>query len=92
MTDYQETLRRLALSDERFAESVLQIGLDTVEAAHLDRKTHALVRLGAALAIDSAPSSYQSNVDVAVLAGATVDEIVGTLITIAPIVGLARVV
>ena len=53
---------------------------------------HALVRLGAALAIDAAPSWYRSNVDVAVLAGASVDEIVGTLIAIAPIVGLARVV
>src|SRR5690348_4289019 len=92
MTDYRETLCRLALSDERFAESVLWIGLDTAAAAHLDPKTHALVRLGAALAVDAAPSSYRSNVDVAVLAGASVDEIVGTLITIAPIVGLARVV
>lgn len=92
MIDHQETLRRLALSDERFAEAVLRIGLDTVEAAHLDQKTHALVRLGAAFAVDAAPTSYHSCVDMAIVAGASVDEIVATLITIAPVVGLSRVV
>ena len=58
----------------------------------LDKKTHALVRLGAAFAIDAAPSSYQSTIDLALAAGASVDEIVGTLIAVAPTVGLARVV
>ena len=58
----------------------------------LDQKTHALVRLGASLAIDAAPSSYQSNVELALAAGASIDEIVGTLIAVAPTVGLARVV
>ena len=59
MADYKETLRRLALNDERFVESVLGIGHDTVAVSRLDPKTHALVRLGASLAIDAAPSSYQ---------------------------------
>jgi len=89
---YKETLRSLALSDEDFVASVLGMGHDTVEVSRLDQKTHALVRLGAACAIDAAPSSYQSTVDVALAAGAEMDEIVGTLIAVAPIVGLARVV
>ena len=92
MAEYKETLRRLALNDERFVESVLGMGHDTVEVSRLDQKTHALVRLGASLAIDAAPSSYQSNVEVALAAGANIDEIVGTLIAVAPTVGLARVV
>ena len=92
MAEYKETLRRLALNDERFVESVLGMGHDTVEASRLDQKTHALVRLGASVAIDAAPSSYQSNVEVALAAGANIDEIVGTLIAVAPTVGLARVV
>jgi alkylhydroperoxidase/carboxymuconolactone decarboxylase family protein YurZ len=91
-TDYKETLRRLALSDERFMETELGMGLDTVKISQLDAKTHALVRLGAALAIDAAPSSYQSAVEPALAAGASIDEIVGTLIAVAPTVGLARVV
>jgi alkylhydroperoxidase/carboxymuconolactone decarboxylase family protein YurZ len=92
MPAYEDTLRRLALNDELFVESVLGMGRDTVEASHLDPKTHALVRLAAALAIDAAPSSYQSVVEKALAAGATVDEIVGSLIALAPTVGLARVV
>ena len=91
-TEYQEILRRLALSDERFMESELGMGLDTVEISQLDPKTHALVRLAAALAIDAAPSSYQSAVEPALIAGASIDEIVGTLIAVAPTVGMARVV
>ena len=92
MPAYKETLRRLALNDELFVESVLGMGRDTLDVSRLDQKTHALVRLGASLAIDAAPSSYQSNVEVALAAGANIDEIVGTLIAVAPTVGLARVV
>lgn len=92
MTAYKETLRRLALNDEWFVASVLGMGHDTVAVSRLDQKTHALVRLAASLAIDAAPSSYQSNVEVALAAGASIDEIVGTLIAVAPTVGLARVV
>ena len=62
-TDHKEILRRLALSDERFIETELGIGLDTVEVSRLDAKTHALVRLAAALAIDAAraPTSPRSS-------------------------------
>lgn len=92
MVEYQQTLRSLALSDERFMESVLRIRHDTGEPSQLDKKTHALVRLAAALAIDAAPTSCQSAVEFALAAGASGDEIVGTLIAAAPIVGLARLV
>lgn len=91
MASYKETLRRLALSDEHFMETELGMG-GTVEGSRLDPKTHALVRLGASLAIDAAPSSYQSAVEPALAAGASIEEIVGTLIAVAPTVGLARVV
>ncbi len=92
MTEYEERLRSLALHDQRFVQSVLGIELDTVDVSRLDPKTHALVRLGALLAADAAPSSYQENVEVALAAGATVDEIVGTVIAVAPTIGLARIV
>ena len=92
MAAYKETLRRLSLNDERFVASVLGMGHDTVEVSRLDQKTHALVRLGASLAIDAAPSSYHANVEAALAAGACIDEIVGTLLAVAPTIGLARVV
>ena len=68
------------------------MGRDAVDVSKLDPKTHALVRLAASLAIDAAPSSYQSNTEMALAAGADIDEIVGTLIAVAPTVGLTRVV
>ena len=68
------------------------MGRDTVDDSRLDPKTHYLVRLGAAFAIDAAPSSYQSSVEFALAAGASVDEIVGTLVAVASTVGVARVV
>ena len=92
MAAYKDTLRSLALNDESFLESVLGMGDRAVEISGLDKKTHALVSLGAAFAIDAAPSSYQSTSDVARAAGASIDEIVGTLIAVAPTIGTARVV
>ena len=71
---------------------MLGIEQDTAELSRLAPKTHALVRLGALLAMDSASSSYQATVEAALAAGATVDEVVGTVIAVAPTVGLARVV
>ena len=44
------------------------------------------------MAIKAAASSYQSNVEMALAAGASVDEIVGTLIAVAPDVGVVRTV
>ena len=89
MDAYKDTLRSLALNDATFVESVLGMGRDTMQASGLDPKTHALVRLASALAVDAAPSSYQSTLDVALAAGAAIDEIVGTLIAVTPIVGAA---
>jgi 4-carboxymuconolactone decarboxylase len=92
VTEYEDRLRSLALNDKRFVHSVLGMELDTVDASRLDSKTHALVRLGALLAVDAAPSSYQASVEAALASGAAADEIVGTVIAVAPTVGLARVV
>jgi alkylhydroperoxidase/carboxymuconolactone decarboxylase family protein YurZ len=92
MTDYEETLRSLALNDDRFVALVLGMGQDTIEVSQLDPKSHALVRLGALHAIDAAPASYHASVEAALAAGASFDEIVGVLIAVAPVVGLARVV
>lgn len=92
MATYKETLRRLALNDESFVRSVLGIDSDTAEPSRLDQKTLALVRLAAALAVDAAPSSYQSAIDLARVAGANIDEIVGTLIAVSPTIGVARAV
>jgi 4-carboxymuconolactone decarboxylase len=89
---YEETLRRLVLHDERCIQSVLGIHLSDNDAAGLDPKTQALVRLGGLVAMGAAPVSYHWAAEVALDAGATAEEVVGTLIALAPISGLARVV
>ena len=92
MIEYQERLRSMALSDDRFVESVLGMGQDTTEISRLDAKTHALVRLAALLAVGAAQSSYNEGAERALASGASMDEIVGLLIAVAPSVGLGRVV
>jgi 4-carboxymuconolactone decarboxylase len=95
MAAHEEQLRRLALHDEALIESFLAMRLRCAppDAAHrLSPKTHALVRLAALLALGAAPVSYQWSVEVALDADATTEEILGTMIAVAPISGIARVV
>jgi alkylhydroperoxidase/carboxymuconolactone decarboxylase family protein YurZ len=93
MAEYEDRLRSLALNDQEFVRSVLGMELnDSRRASRLDAKTHALVRLAAMLAVDAAPSSYHACVEAALAADASVDEVVGTVIAVAPTLGLGRVV
>jgi 4-carboxymuconolactone decarboxylase len=92
MTDHEERLRRLALHDQSFIESVLAMDRNDVEASGLDAKTHALVQLAGLLSADAVPASCHSTITVALSAGATADEVVGVLIALTPVIGLARAV
>jgi 4-carboxymuconolactone decarboxylase len=95
MAPHEERLRRLALHDEALIESVLAMRLRWAPpdaAQRLSPRTHALVRLAALLAMGAAPVSYQWSVEAALDADATTEEILGTLIAVAPISGIARVV
>lgn len=87
-----DILTRLATNDEAFIENVLAMQLTNIKASGLDPKTHALARLGALIGVDAAPASYQWNVGLALAAAVTVDEIVGVLIAVAPMVGIAKAV
>jgi 4-carboxymuconolactone decarboxylase len=90
--EYKLTLRRLALRDDRYIDALLREETANVTLAGLDSRSHALVRVGALIALDAAPASYMSAVQAGLDAGASYDEIVGTLIAVMPIVGIARVV
>ena len=83
-------LRRLAINDEGAIEAVFSATGD--EMPQLGDKTDALVRLAALVASDSAAASYQWAITTALAAGVTDDEVVGALIAVAPIVGVARIV
>jgi alkylhydroperoxidase/carboxymuconolactone decarboxylase family protein YurZ len=90
--DYKTTLRRLALRDDGFIESLLADDRESTAISRMDARSRALVRMGALIAMNAAPPSYMSAVDAADEAGVTREEIVGTLIAVMPVVGVARVV
>jgi alkylhydroperoxidase/carboxymuconolactone decarboxylase family protein YurZ len=90
--EYKLTLRRLALRDDRYIGALLSEEHANVTIAGIDSRSHALARVAALIALDAAPASYMSAVEAGLEAGATYDEIVGTLIAVMPIVGVARVV
>ena len=88
--DHEDLLRRLALNDEGAIEWALGTAVADVGAVELEPKTHALARLAALIALGSADASYQWGVSVALAVGASEEEIVGVLVAVAPVVGLAR--
>jgi alkylhydroperoxidase/carboxymuconolactone decarboxylase family protein YurZ len=92
IADHKERLRRLALHDDHFIGSMLTIDPADVEGSGLDPKNSTLVRLGALVASEAPWICYQREVQWALAAGATPDEIVGALMAVAPITGVARVI
>jgi 4-carboxymuconolactone decarboxylase len=89
---HEDRLRSLTVNDQTFLRSLLRLEPEDLETSCLDAKTQALVRLPSLVSLDAAPVSYQWCVDIALAAGASPDEIVGTLLAVAPLAGLARVV
>ena len=92
MDQYKLTLRKLALRDDRYIDVLLSEECANATLAGIDRRSHALLRIAALIAMDAAPPSFMSAVEAGLDAGASRDEIVGTLIAVLPIVGVARVV
>ena len=90
MARFQETLRRLAIFDERFVET--GFGLDLAQRSALDAKTVALLQVAVSVAIGSSAVCLQWSAARALAAGATKDEIADVLLAIAPVAGLGRVV
>lgn len=89
---HEDILRKLAIRDDAYVESVLARGVDRSEASALDPRTRALIGLAAMIAMDAAPPSYLAAAEAGLACGVTKDEMVGVLVAVTPIVGLARVV
>jgi alkylhydroperoxidase/carboxymuconolactone decarboxylase family protein YurZ len=90
MTRFQETLRRLAMIDEGFAEDQAGLRLGLAGTSVLDPKTAALLQLGASVATGSPGVCLQRSAARAMGAGATHDEIADVQFAIAPVAGLGR--
>jgi 4-carboxymuconolactone decarboxylase len=92
MTDYEQTLQRLAISDDMLVASLLSQTHPNVGGSCDAERMRALFRLAALVAGEGTTASYQSVVGSALAAGATVEEIVEVLIAVAGTVGGARIV
>ncbi|WP_382303952.1 carboxymuconolactone decarboxylase family protein [Herbiconiux sp. UC225_62] len=88
-TDYTDRLRRLAINEAGVVDGTLG---PSFQAATLDPKTLALVRLAALVAVGATEPSFGEQADAAVSAGASADELVDVLVGISAVVGTPRVV
>ena len=89
---YECTLRRLAIGDDAFIDGLLASDPTNLARSGLDPKSHALVRLGALIAVDAAAPSYLDALESARACGASNEELVGCLIAVLPELGAARVI
>ncbi|MFL5827536.1 MAG: carboxymuconolactone decarboxylase family protein [Thermoleophilaceae bacterium] len=88
----QDTLQRVSDNDSSAFETLMSIRIQNVEQSGLDPRTHALVNLGALVALDADPATYVWQIDRAMENGSSADEVVGALVALAPTVGVARIV
>ena len=89
MANYEDRLRRLAINNPRQVED--EIGSFSTPVT-LDPKMLALTRLASLIAIGGSEPSFGEQVDAALGAGASTDEIVDMLTGVCSIVGVPRVV
>lgn len=83
----EDTLRKIALRDECFIQSLSRSSGGAVE---LDQRTCELVKLAALIGIDGSLPSYIATVQAAEAAGASETEIVDTLVAVLASAGSVR--
>jgi 4-carboxymuconolactone decarboxylase len=84
-------LAGVAAGDPAVLASGIAPEADNIEESGLDMRTHALVRLAAAVAAGEPGESYDRHLAAALDQGVTLDEIIGVLVALLPTVGAARV-
>src|SRR3954454_12726235 len=82
----------LGHGDAPVLEQLAQMTIDTRSRSGLDQQTYTLVRIAALVASDAAPASYMVNLGSAAEIGVSLEDVQGTRVAIAPIVGSAKVV
>ena len=87
-----ESLQVLAQGEFSTLDALKSLIADTYEASGLDPQTFMLVRMAALATLDAAPASWMMNISVGGEAGLAPEQILGTLIAIAPVIGTARIV
>jgi len=78
-------------SDTPVLDTIAAMTVDSIERCGLAPDTFMLTRIAALAASDAPPISYVANIDPALQAGLTAEQLQDVLVAIAPIVGTARV-
>ena len=90
--EQEDQLRGLSEQDQTTIETLTKVQIRNTELSGLDPRTHSLCSMAALISIDAPLASYAWQAAVAIESGVTVDDIVGVLVTLAPTVGMARIV
>jgi alkylhydroperoxidase/carboxymuconolactone decarboxylase family protein YurZ len=90
MADREEILRRLTLGDVAYLDALVSERGEP-GCAGLDHVGQALVKLGALTVTDGSDVTWQQTVGAALDAGLTADEVVDTLVVLAPVIGRTRI-
>jgi 4-carboxymuconolactone decarboxylase len=91
MPDREVILRRLALGDDAFLQSLITNRQGATGPGGLDALQEALLRLGALAALDAPDLSFQHVIGAALDAGVSPDSIVDALVVLGPVIGSTRV-
>ena len=89
MAHSDEVLRRLTIGDRAYCRSLVAGDAD---AGGLDDRSVAMLRLGATMSTGSSGTIWQQRVADALASGYSTDEIVASLVALAPLIGIDRLV
>jgi 4-carboxymuconolactone decarboxylase len=90
-TSAQQNLGALAKGEAPVLEQLAEMTVNTFERSGLDPQTYLLVRFAALVAMDAAPLQYVAHIGAAGVADVKLEQLQGTLVAIAPLVGSVRV-
>jgi 4-carboxymuconolactone decarboxylase len=91
-TESEALLRDLAQGGGPLMETLAQMNLGSLGQAEIDEQTALLVRIGALVALDAPTESYLIHLGLADEAGIKPETVRAALVTLAPLVGSARIV
>src|SRR2546421_913194 len=90
--DTHQTLSDLSVGRGDTLERAVGLRENVREVSGLDERTFALVKIAALIALDAPPASYAWQLGNALANGVTSEDILGTLVAVAPQVGGPRVI
>jgi 4-carboxymuconolactone decarboxylase len=87
----EDVLRKLTIGDPVYCRVLVQGQFDDPRQT-LDARSAVLVRLGSLITSGAAAATWQQYIGLARNAGLSPDEIVGSLVALAPLIGITRLV